>query len=276
MNLANNTLGGTVAPERMMRRASTPPNTAAAALSRPSVQGIDVTTRLCDFAIVSFTVDPKRLRALLPSFLEPDVFTLADGSERALVSAVPFRDADFRMVCLPGLRFAFNQINYRAYVKNRGERAVWFFGTMLGTPLVAVPRYGWKLPWHGAHIEVRARWEQHRCVDFVLDARGAWGTALLRCSGTAEPAGLLDGFATTEETSLVLTHPLRGYYRRRDGRLGTYAVWHERLEMTRGVVRTARFSVFEDLGLVRQDARVHSVLLQQETELIIQLPPQTL
>ena len=75
-------------------------------------------------------------------------------------------------------------------------------------------------------------------------------------------------------SSLILTHPLRGYYRRRDGRLGSYAIWHERLNMVRGVPQKVRFSVFEDLGLTTSGTPVHSLLLQQQTEFIIELPPQ--
>jgi hypothetical protein len=244
--------------------------------SRPSAVGIDVTTRLLDFAIVTFAVDPSRLAALLPSDFEPEVVTLRDGSQRALISAVPFRDDDFRMSSLPWLRLAFNQINYRAYVRYRGDRVVWFFGTMLASPLVAVPRYAWRLPWHAAHIALAARWNDGVCTDYALDAGGAWGTASLRCVGTTQAMGRLDGFGDSEQTGLILTHPLRGYYRRRDGKLGSYAIWHERLNMSRAVAQIARFSVFENLGLTTPQDAVHSVLLQRETEFIIKLPPKAI
>ena len=60
---------------------------------------------------------------------------------------------------------------------------------------------------------------------------------------------------------------------RRDGRLGTYSVWHDRLRPLRGVSRHAHFEVFTRLGLVERGAAPHSVLLQRETEFIIKLPP---
>jgi uncharacterized protein YqjF (DUF2071 family) len=241
--------------------------------SRPGALGFDVTTRLVDFAIVTFAVDPRRLAALLPSGFEAEVVTLSDGSQRSLISAVPFRDDDFRMTCLPWVRLAFNQINYRAYVRYRGDRVVWFFGTMLASPLVAIPRYVWRLPWHAAHISLAAQWSDGNCTDYALEARGAWGTASLRCAGTTQAMGCLDGFADSEQTSLILTHPLRGYYHRRDGKLGSYAIWHERLNMSSAVAQTARFSVFENLGLTTRQDVVHSVLLQRESEFIIKLPP---
>jgi uncharacterized protein YqjF (DUF2071 family) len=244
--------------------------------TRWSGPNLNATTTLRDFAIVTYAVEPKRLAALLPPGFEAETFTLGDGSSRGFVSAVPFRDLDFRLACAPALRFAFGQINYRAYVRYRGERAVWFFGTMLDSPLVAVPRYFWRLPWHHARISIEASWAGARCESYALDAHASWGNAGLRCTGTAQDAGCIDGFADAAETSLVLTHPLRGYYYRRDGRIGTYSVDHERFAMKRAATAEARFTVFEDLGLLETTAQPHSVLLLAETVFTIALPPRAL
>jgi hypothetical protein len=237
---------------------------------------LNATTTLLDFAIVTFAVDPDRLARLLPADFEADRFTLADGSVRSFVSAVPFRDVDFHVACAPWARFAFGQINYRAYVRFRGERCVWFFGTMLGSPLVAIPRYIWRLPWHYADITVGASWRGSRCELYDVSAASRWGDARFSAAGSDEPTGHLDGFVDADETSLVLTHPLRGYYRRRDWQIGTYAVAHERLEMTRGVSHESHFAVFEDHNLVDRGAVPHSVLLMPKTVFTIDLPPTAL
>ncbi len=242
-------------------------------LPRPAVRRRDVTTTLGDFAIITYGVEPAALAALLPAGFEPYVFTLGDGRRRAFVSAVPFRDQDFRFGFAPWLRFRFGQTNYRAYVRYRGRRCVWFFGTSLATFWVVIPRYWWKLPWHHDHIEIESSWAGERCVYYRLRTTGKWGAAEAELAGTDEPAGVLDGFADAEETAVVLTHPLAGYYRRRDGRVGNYSVWHERLRLLRGTARQARFEVFLRLGLVEPGAAPHSVLLQRETEFVIQLPP---
>jgi hypothetical protein len=235
-----------------------------------------VTTTFLDFAIVTFAVEPERLTALLPQGFDAEVFTLDDGSRRSLVSAVSLRNVFFGLKSLPRARFTFSQINYRAYVRYRGERAVWFFGTMLGSPAaVAIPRYVWGLPWHGAHITLLATWRGELCERYALDARCRWGTASLQCAGTAQPMGRLDGFADAEETSIVLTHPLRGYSRHRDGRIVAYTVGHHRLAMTRAIPQEAHFSVFADLDL-RAGAHPHSVLLLRDTQFIVELPPKTL
>ncbi len=243
---------------------------------RPSVRLCDVTTTLADFAIITFAVDPAALAALLPKGFEPDVFPLDDGRSVAFVSAVPFRDLDFRFGFAPWFKFYFGQTNYRAYVTYQGQRCVWFFGTSLATNWVVIPRFWWKLPWHSAHIQIDANWDGQRCTHYRLDTTADWGNAQAELEGTDEPTGRLNGFADAEETALILTHPLIGYFTRRDGRLGTYRIWHERLDLRRGITRLARFEVFEQLGLVAPGTVPNSVLLQRRTEFIIHLPPRCL
>jgi len=110
-------------------------------------------------------------------------------------------------------------------------------------------------------------------LNYRLATNASWGKAEAELEGGDEPTGQLDGFASEEDTLLVLTHPLAGYFTRRDGQLGSYSVWHERLSLRRGAARHARFDVFEKLGLVPPGAAPHSVLLQRQTEFVIRLPP---
>jgi uncharacterized protein YqjF (DUF2071 family) len=240
---------------------------------RPQAHLRNVTTTLADFAIITYAVEPSALAAFLPEGFTPDVFTLADGRRVAFVSAVPFHDLDFRFGFAPWCKFHFGQTNYRAYVRYRGQRCVWFFGTSLATRWVVIPRYWWKLPWHPARMQIDTEWAGEHCLRYRLATVAAWGNATAELAGSAEPTGRLDGFADAEETALVLTHPLIGYYTRRDGCLGSYAVWHDRLTLNRGVARHARFEVFEKLGLIAPGSVPHSVLIQRRTEFVIRLPP---
>src|ERR1700761_9540443 len=82
----------------------------------PKPTWLAVATTLRAFAIVTYAVDPAALAKLLPSGFEPEVFDLEDGSRRALISAVPFQDIDFRFNSCPWPEFSFGQTNYRAYV----------------------------------------------------------------------------------------------------------------------------------------------------------------
>ena len=242
---------------------------------RPRVHGLDATTVLQHFALVTFDVDPLRLRAALPTSLEPEVRRLDGGRERGFVSAVSFRDVDFRLAMAPWFRASFFQTNYRAYVHGPdGRRAVFFFGTTLDSRLVAVPRIAWGMPWHPGSTSINAEWsEGGTCIRYLHDCSGRWGAADVELQGTSEQVGRLDGFADADDAALVLTHPLDGFFVRRDGQLGRYAVWHERLRPRIGIAKQASYALFEELDLVAAGAPPHSVLLQRSVEFEVLLPP---
>jgi hypothetical protein len=102
-----------------------------------------------------------------------------------------------------------------------------------------------------------------------------WAPVELELGDTGAPVVALDGVPDVESGLAVLTHPLTGVYYRRDGRLGTYRIWHDRLRCTSGRVVRARIGLFDRLGLVpyTEQDRPHSVLLQHRTEFTIYLPP---
>jgi len=243
--------------------------------TRPALGCLGATTTLRDFALVTYDVDAARLAALLPTGcgMEPETVTLPGAGTRALVSAVNFRDVDFRFRLAPSLRATFVQTNYRAYVRRGPERAVWFFGTTLASHLSALPRLAWGMPWHRVRADLEAVWDGERCLAYESSSHGAWGSARMTLAGDEGAAPGLTGFANEAEALLVLTHPLIGYFAHRRGGIGRYTVWHERLEPTAGRVLDARFDVFEKLGLVAPDQQPHSVLLQRETEFLVELPP---
>src|SRR5262249_51967150 len=108
-----------------------------------------------------------------------------------------------------------------------------------------------------------------------IETKSRWAPAQLEL--VHEPSDVLSfpGFPDAETALVVLTHPLRGYYTRRDGRLGTYSVWHDRLSPDAGRVRVARFGLLDRLCLVplSDQSRPYSVLIQPTTEFLVRLPP---
>jgi len=249
----------------------------AEAFARPRsrLRWLDATTVLDQFALVTFDVDPVALRSVLPDGLEPEVRTLDDGRSRGFVSAVSFRDLDFRFAVAPWVKVSFFQTNYRAYVRSGdGRQAVYFFGTTLDSPLVAMPRYLWGMPWHPGRTSIESSWSADGVCDrYRHICAGRWGRADVEMVGSGEGMGRLDGFADAQDAAHILTHPLDGWFQRPDRRLGRYAVWHPRMALQLGSARRASYAVFEDLGLVRDGAAPHSVLLTRSIEFDVLLPP---
>lgn len=248
------------------------------ALVAPRARLTDVTSTLLDFVITTFDVAPEKLAAYLPSQLTPERVVLDDGRERALISAVTFLNTRFFVQFAPFVRLTCEQTNYRAYVRHTSssgaaDPGVWFFGTGLASPFVLLPRHAWRLPWHRMHVDRRSTWQGERLLALSWHARASGADERLELEGTSEPLTRLDGFASSEATHAVLTHPFVGFLRRRDRRVVTYGVWHRPLVMMHAAPKVARFSRFEALGLVAPEQAPHSVLVQRQTEFIVRLPP---
>lgn len=248
-------------------------------LRRPSPDGIDVITTLKHFALVNYAVPPERVRPFVHPRFALDCFPGPHGAPRVWISVVPFEDQDFRFFHMPALRFHFGQTNYRTYVVDRttGQRAVWFFGTTLDSLTVLLPRYLWRLPWHHGNIRFDCTFDSRlgRYTQYRMRTASKWAPVELTLEDTGEAISQLHGFPDLESGLVQLTHPLSGYYYCRDGQLGGYTIWHDRLSCTSALCRHARFGLLHRLGLVSFDEQQHphSVLMQHETEFIIHLPP---
>jgi hypothetical protein len=235
---------------------------------RPSPRWHHASTELDDFAIVSYRVDPGLIARHLPADVVPEVLDFDDGGQGALVSAVVFRDRDFHFRFCPPASISCGQINYRAYVRARGKSGVWFFGTALDHPLVVVPRVLWRMPWHRARIRIGTQDGQWR-----LTAADASGASHCEVSLADQALGRLDGFKDASETVRALTHPTDGWYRRGDGGIGRYSIWHDVMAARPGSVTSARFTFLEELGLITSYSEPHSAVVQPTIHFDIHTPP---
>lgn len=243
------------------------------------VSGINVQCRLRHFAIVSYAVDPEPLRGLIPPRFRLDTVRI-DGRDQALVSAVPFLNVDFGLAAYPSPTLEMAQVDYRAYVidQHSGERAVWFLGTTQDSWTLPLPRYLWQQPWHPARtrfdceLEPGGQFYRH----YRMHSASAWGSAELSLRQPVQQAPTYPGFADEETALFCLTHPLVGFYHRlRDRRLGAYRVWHDRLAVQPAELLSARFALFDRLGLVNYARQQfpHSVLVQPINDFTVYLPP---
>lgn len=247
--------------------------------ARPPLSGIDAVATLRHFAIVSWAVDSARVRPHVHPRFEIDAFVNTPAGRKTLVSIVPFEDQDFHFAKAPWLKFRFGQTNYRTYVIDRqtGERAVWFFGTTLDHWSVVLPRYWWLMPWHRGRIRFDCEFDSAagRYSRYRLTTTSGWAPVELELENLGQPCENLCGADDLETGLVTLTHPLLGVYYRRDGKLGSYRIWHDRLQCNAGRCVYAKIGLFDRLGLVpyADQADPHSVLIQREAEFAIYLPP---
>ncbi|WP_170223090.1 DUF2071 domain-containing protein [Nonomuraea turkmeniaca] len=234
---------------------------------RPRPRWHHARTDLDDFAIVSFRVDAGALAGHLPEGFAPMEMAFDDGPG-ALVSAVAFKDQDFHFRFLPQVRMNCGQINYRTYVTAHGKPGVWFFGTALDHPVVAIPQHLWGMPWRRDDIRIEADWE-------AAPARWRLTAGDAGCEATElrRPPAFLEGFMDEDGWLELLTHPTQGWYQRRDGKVGAYSIWHPVMRPRYFAAADASFPVFERLGLIAPDTRPHSILAQPRLHFDIHTPP---
>jgi hypothetical protein len=240
----------------------------------------DVVSTLGHFALINYALPKERLAQYIPA----DRFEIPEfnigGQSLALMSAVPFLDIDFHFAhFFPFLKFQFGQTNYRVYVidKRTGEQVVWFFGTTLGSPIVYLPRWLWRIPWHLAAYQINCRYNSNRqrYDQFNYQVNSAWGASQIDLEDTGQSVALTSGFGLLESQTLILTHPVEGFFYRLDGKLGHYSVWHTVMKMTQGRARNLYFGLYERLGLLSKDEMQtpHSIFICPEIEFKVFLPP---
>ena len=237
-------------------------------------------TTLRHFALINYAVSPERLAEFIPrDQFEVARFETSEGS-KAFLSVVSFLDVDFNFSRLAsGIRFTFYQTNHRAYVieKKTGQPVVWFFGTNLGSPLVHIPRQLWKIPWLNTKYTVDCWFDcaANRYQKYNYNFESDWCEGRIELRDTGEPISVMDGFASLDEMKLILTQPTQGFYRRLDGQVGTYQVWHREMVCTKGVAENLYFSLYEKMGLLSKAEmqRPHSIFLCPEVEFDVHLPP---
>ena len=247
---------------------------------RPKVSGIDVQCQLQHFALITYAIEPKRFKNIIPPRFQLDTIHV-QGQEKALLSVVPFIDVDFTSAVYPFPKFRMGQTNYRVYVidQDTQERCVWFIGTSLDSWTLFVPRSVWMLPWHPAKIQFDCQQDNLGYYQsYKMQTQSAWAGAQVELQQTAQDVWQYAGFSDLESYQVFLTHPLAGFYHRRDGKLGTYRVWHTRLQPRPAQLISAHFDLLERLNLVSIEDQQHpySVLIEPINEFTIYLPPAVL
>lgn len=249
--------------------------------TRPQPKNIDVTCKLQHFALITYAITPEKFKSIIPKRFKLDTI-FYQGKEYALMSVVPFIDVDFTSAVYPFPKFTMGQTNYRVYVIDQmtGERCVWFIGTTLDSWTIMIPRYVWVLPWYSGKIEFDCVYDsaKQRYHHYHMTTLSNWAAAAVQLSQSGAEQWNYEGFPDLESFQVYLTHPLAGFYHRRDGKLGVYRVWHDRLNPIPAKLEYARFELLDRLGLVSfsDQLQPYSTLIEPMNEFTIYLPPRIL
>ncbi|WP_027251619.1 DUF2071 domain-containing protein [Photobacterium halotolerans] len=245
---------------------------------RPKPKGIDIHCRLKHFAIITYAVPAERFHGILPERFQLDTVGI-NSKKMGLISVVPFIDVDFTSAVFPFPKFTMGQTNYRIYIidTKTGERCVWFLGTVLDSWTLTVPKYLWNLPWHSGKISFDCTFNEATGLydKYHMETQSSWAEASVDLVQSESDSFDFPGFPDTESALVYLTHPLAGFYYRRDKKPGTYRVWHKQLDVKPAKLLSAKFKLLSDLGIVHESEQQapYSVLIEPINEFTIYLPP---
>ena len=252
-------------------------NTSERVHNRVTRSYLDVNTHLEHFAIISYKVPIKKIAHLIPEPFKLWTYT-ENGEEYALVSAVPFKDKDFsfyRVSRFP--KFQFFQTNFRAYIIDQRDNShcAWFFATTLGSITSIIPEKVWKMPWKYAKYNFSFKRDKNLYSEYKMEFKSKLGDGAIDIKSTGDEVKLLDGFKDIDEQVHILTHPVIGYYTVSDKELGTYEIWHPKIDLKEGKATHLYFGLFEKLGFLTKEEmnNPHSVLITPNIEFDVLLPP---
>lgn len=252
-------------------------NTANRVQNRLTRSYLDVNTELEHFAIISYKVPLEKIEHLIPKPFKLWTY-IENEKEYALVSAVPFKDKDFSFYRISRLlKFNFFQTNFRTYIIDERDKSysAWFFGTTLGSLVSFIPKRIWKMPWEYAKYKFHYKKEKELYSEYKMEFKSKLGDGIIEIKNTGNEVKLLDGFRNIEEQIHILTHPIIGYYNISNEELGTYEIWHPKMDLKEGRSEHLYFEIFENLGFLSKSEmnNPHSVLITPKIEFDILLPP---
>jgi hypothetical protein len=226
---------------------------------------IPLETTLRHLALVTWTVEPERLAALLPQGIVPRTIE-TDHGRRALFSLAGMIQFGLSPRYFSSLAFSFPQINERAYVSrpDGSHPGVFFFRSEIDSRVAFVPHRLLGLPYYRARVAIEL--EEGRLT-------------VRRGTDVLAEIDLAASERTTKEDAKILdatSNPMIGYSLVRGRRLASFCVEHEAIEPNRVRVVRAEARALETgyaLGLHSAPAVAAYV---PESRFVIRIPPEML
>jgi len=231
-----------------------------------------VEMELYDILYLSYLIPASRVRPLVP-----DILPLATvGSDRVFFSVVTFHSTGVRLVSLPSLRFAYDQINLRTYVTDpyTGNHGVYFFRSGITSATTSFFTRLLKLPWENISFAVRAERDEGNYYTRYI-ASGQWHGEI-HIEVREEDSQFKDflPFANQEEAIQYLTGPLIGFYGL-SGKTRRFEVRHSHIQLRSDKVLQVNFPFLTTLKLL-EDGEIrqpYNLLLAPHGQFHVSLPP---
>lgn len=238
---------------------------------------LDVHTQLQHFAIITYQLPISRLKGIVPSPFKIWTF-VEDGIEYGLISAVTFKIKNFSFYKISkNPKFNFFQTDFRTYIfdERSQNHAIWFLGTTLGSYAYIIPRRIWKMPCQFGTFDFQHQIKDCQYLKYHMTFQSKQGEGHVEIKSSNHEMKILKGFTSIDQQTYILTHPITGYYSMSEKTIGSYEIWHPKMQITEGISFNLYFEFFEKLKLLSKTEmnHPHSILMSPEIKFRVLLPP---
>jgi hypothetical protein len=230
-----------------------------------------VEMKLRHVAYLSYLIPAPRVRRLVPYTLPLSIV----DENKVFVSIVTLQSRDVRLASFPLVRFNYNQLNMRTYVKDphTGNQAVYFLKSGVTSAPISILTRILGPSWQKVilNIEVNQTDPEHYHHYFAF---GQWyGDFHFAAEEIELDLGEITPFDSVESATNYLIRPLIGFYGPQ-GRIGRFEISHPHIEPRAMRLLDFRWPVLDAMGLVSEDEvkEPHNVLLVPESRFSIFLP----
>ena len=230
-----------------------------------------VEMKLRHVAYLSYLLPAPQVRRLVP-----DVLPLsAVDDNKVFVSVVILQSRDVRLASFPLMRFNYNQINLRTYVKDpyTGNQAVYFVKSGVTSAPVSLLTRIVGPSWQEVTLSIEVKQSDPGHYEHYA-AFGQWsGDFHLVAEETELDLSEIAPFGSVQSAADYLIRPLIGFYGPQ-GRIGRFEISHPPIRPRAMQLLEFQWPVLDAMGLVSEEKvkEPHTVLLVPESRFSIFLP----
>jgi len=237
------------------------------------IPSFSVAMDIYDVLYLSYLIPESKVRTYIPVPLTPA--SLRD--EMVFLSIVCFHSKDVRVAGFPFIKFSYDQINIRTYVKdpNSGKNGVLFLHSGITSPVIALSTNILGFPWKNIPFQLRAvKDKNNRYTEYR--ATGTWrGNIDISVKEDASSPACNDLPPDLINTIQYITSPGTGFYNTRGGVL-RFEVKHTEIKPHIGNILHIDFPFLTSSGLLTQHemSKPDNILIADKGTFTIFLPPQ--
>ncbi len=231
-----------------------------------------VRMQLHDLLYISYLVPVSRVRQLVPRMLPLNVI----GKNKVFVSLVVLRCTDVHLSCFPLIRFAYNQINLRTYVRDpdTGANGVYFIASGVSSPWISNIAGLYNLSWQPINLRYSVIHKAESPVH-PLRSKGMWcGDFSIHAQPAKEDVEHIYPFEKVAGAMEYMVKPLLGFYGQHDD-VRKFRISHTEIRPYRATVEEVSFPLLNMLEIVDEEATSSpdAVFSVQRAEFQVFLPP---